>query len=120
MNQSLDSSNIADGENDKILSDIFLVHLKSFITIIGLFANLAALVALITNGKQVPKIGRILSIHQAIADILVCAMAIGIFTQPYMWMTSYPTFDFLLCKLWHSQSMYWGAVLSKKLDDIQL
>ena len=39
-------------------------------------------------------------------------MAIGIFTQPYMWMTSYPTLDFLLCKLWHSQSMYWGAVLS--------
>ena len=112
MNQTLNSSNIADAGNEKSLSDTFSVHLQSIITIIGLMANLAALVALIANGKKVPKIGRILFMHQSIADSLVCSMAIGILTQPYMWMTGYSTFDFLICKVWHSQYMYWGAVLS--------
>lgn len=41
----------------------------------------------------------------------VCLMAIGIYSQPFMWMTKQTTFDFLLRQVWHGQATYWGAVL---------
>ena len=85
--------------------------ITSFITLIGLIANLTTLVILISNGRKLPMIGRILLTHQATVDSFVCLMAIGIYSQPFMWMTKQTTFDFLLCQVWHGQAIYWGAVL---------
>ena len=38
-------------------------------------------------------------------------MGIGMIVQKCMWMTGNPTFDFLLCQVWHSQGLYWTWVL---------
>ena len=86
-------------------------YITSLITLIGLVANVTTLVILISNGKKLPLIGRTLLTHQATVDSFVCLMAIGIYSQPFMWMTKQTTFDFLLCQVWHGQAIYWGAVL---------
>ena len=67
--------------------------------------------ALFLHGNGFPRIGRMLLQHQAVADSFVCIMGIGIYTQPFMWMTGNAVFDHLLCQVWHGQAIYWGGVL---------
>ena len=88
-----------------------ITYIKTVVTSIGLLANLTTLVSLILNGDLFPLIGRILLIHQATVDAFICMMAIGIYNQPFMWLTDNITFDFLVCQVWHGQAIYWGAVL---------
>ena len=80
-------------------------------TTLGLIANIITLLTLSFNGRALPLIGRYLLIHQATVDSFVCLMSLGMYLQPFMWMTGSATFDLLLCQVWHGQSIYWGAVL---------
>ena len=86
-------------------------YITTLITLLGLVANLTTLIILIWNGKNLPLIAKMLLTHQATVDSFVCLMAIGIYSQPFMWMTRNTTFDLLLCQVWHEQAIYWGAVL---------
>ena len=89
----------------------FLTSLKCTVTVVGLIGNVITLITLSINGKDLPIIGRCLLIHQATVDTFVCLMSLGMYIQPFMWMTGNTTFDFLLCQIWHGQPIYWGAVL---------
>ena len=84
---------------------------KTIVIILGLLTNITTFLSLTMNSEGFPQISRILLQHQAIADSFVCIMAIGIFTQNFMWMTSNHTFNFVLCQAWHGQAVYWGGVL---------
>ena len=86
-------------------------YLATWVTVIGLIGNLSTLLVLIKNKKMIPKISRLLLIHQTFLDAMVCSMGIGIYTQPYMWMTGNVIVDLLLCQAWHGQALYWTAVL---------
>ena len=88
-----------------------LTSLKCTVTVVGLIGNVITLITLSINGKDLPIIGRCLLIHQATVDTFVCIMSLGMYIQPFMWMTGNTTFDFLLCQIWHGQPIYWGAVL---------
>ena len=88
-----------------------LTSLKCMVTVVGLIGNIITLIALSINGRDLPIIGRFLLIHQATVDTFVCLMSLGMYIQPFMWMTGNTTFDFLLCQIWHGQPIYWGAVL---------
>ena len=84
---------------------------KTIVIILGLVTNIATFFSLTMNSEGLPQISRILLQHQAIADSFVCIMAIGIFTQNFMWMTANHAFNFVLCQAWHGQAIYWGGVL---------
>ena len=88
-----------------------LKSLKCTVTVAGLIGNVITFITLSINGKDLPIIGRFLLIHQATVDTFVCLMSLGMYIQPFMWMTGNTTFDFLLCQIWHGQPIYWGAVL---------
>ena len=98
-------------ESEKSTTLVVFTYLQTILTAIGLIANLVALMTLTLNGKVFPPISCLLLQHQAVADSFVCIMAIGMYTQPFMWMTGNGTFDFLLCQVWHGQAIYWGGVL---------
>ena len=85
--------------------------LATWVTVIGLIGNLSTLLVLIKNKGMIPKIGRILLIQQTFLDTIVCSMGIGIYTQPYMWMTGNVIIDLMLCQAWHGQALYWTFVL---------
>ena len=88
-----------------------VTSLKTSITVIGLLANIATFFTLTFNNDEFPRNGRILLLHQTVADMIVCLMSIGIYTQNYMWLTGNKTFDLILCQAWHGQALYWGMVL---------
>ena len=49
--------------------------------------------------------------HQSVVDGIVCLLGVGLYVQPYMWMTGNDTFDQLLCKVWHGQALFWFFVV---------
>ena len=102
-----DSSNIS---GDKAGIKIWTC-LATWVTVIGLIGNLSTLLVLKRNKEMIPKISRLLLMHQTFLDTMVCSMGIGIYTQPYMWMTGNILFDLLLCQAWHGQALYWTVVL---------
>ena len=58
-----------------------ITALLTLFTILGFIANLITLVILVIHKKEFPNIGRTLLKNQAIADSLVCIMAVGFFLQ---------------------------------------
>ena len=91
--------------------DVAVTSFMTSITIIGLLANIVTFFTLTFNNDEFPRNGRILLVHQTVADMIVCLMSIGIYTQNYMWLTGNETFDLILCQAWHGQALYWGIVL---------
>ena len=85
----------------------------TLITVLGLVANVAALYIFLRNRKKFPKISRMLLQNQAVADICVCVLGIGMYTQDYwgLYMSKNAVFDGILCQTWHSQAVYWISVL---------
>ena len=81
------------------------------VTTVGLIGNLTTLLTLAIQEKVLPKIGRILLMHQTLLDTFVCIMSLGYYSQPYMWMTGNITFDRVLCHAWHGQAVFWSVVL---------
>ena len=88
-----------------------LATFQLILLMIGLFANVITLVTLALNGKKFPWITRTLMQHLAVADSLVCLLGIVICTQPVMWMTGNTYLDLLLCQVWHSEAIFWLAIL---------
>ena len=88
-----------------------ITALLTLFTVLGFIANLITLVILIIYKTEFPDIGRTLLKNQAIADSLVCVMAVGLFVQEFRWTSGFKEFDFLLCQAWHSQAIFWGCVL---------
>ena len=84
-----------------------VIVLQNLITAIGLLANIITAITLVLNGKEFPRLTRILFIQQALLDSLVCLLAIILYSQRFMWMTGNATFDLLLCQVWHGQGIYW-------------
>ena len=81
------------------------------VTTVGLVGNLTTLLTLAIQEKVLPKIGRILLMHQTLLDTFVCIMSLGYYSQPYMWMTGNVAFDRVLCHAWHGQAVFWSVVL---------
>ena len=97
-------------ENDDTSpGELVLSGFKVFVTVIGLLANLATLLTLIVNKTTFST--RTLLINQAFIDAIVCLLGLLIYTQSVNSMTNNNTINFLLCHVWQSQAMYWGAVL---------
>ena len=84
-----------------------VIVLQNVITVMGLLANIITAITLVLNGKEFPRLTRILFIQQALLDSLVCLLAIILYSQRFMWMTGNATFDLLLCQVWHGQGIYW-------------
>ena len=88
--------------NENKREKFFGVHvLQNIITVIGLCANILTTITLVVNGREFPCLTRILFVHQAIVDSLVCLLAIILYSQHFMWMTGNTIFDLLLCQVWH-------------------
>ena len=87
--------------------------LFNLITVLGLVANATALFVFVQNRKKFPRISRMLLQNQAVADICVCVLGIGMYTQDYwgLYMSKNAVFDSVLCQTWHSQAVYWIGVL---------
>ena len=85
----------------------------TLITVLGLVANVAALYIFLRNREKFPKISRMLLQNQAVADICVCVLGIGMYTHEYwdLYMSKNAVFDSILCQTWHSQAVYWISVL---------
>ena len=63
--------------NDNAEGKFFgVVVLQIVITIIGLLANIITAITLVLNGKDFPRLSRILFVHQAILHSFVCLLAI--------------------------------------------
>ena len=79
----------------------------------GLVANVSSLFVFLRNRKKFPRISRMLLQNQAVADICVCVLGIGTYTQNYtgLYMSTNAVFDEILCQTWHSQAVYWISVL---------
>ena len=102
------------GCNNIPCQDTVLELAKSFaclVTTVGLVGNLTTLLTLAIQEKMLPKVGRILLMHQTLLDAFVCIMSLGLYSQPYMWMTGNVTFDRVLCHAWHGQAVFWSGVL---------
>ena len=103
--------------NENKREKFFGVHvLQNIITVIGLCANILTTITLVVNGREFPRLTRILFVHQAIVDSLVCLLAIILYSQSFMWMTGNTIFDLLLCQVWHGQGIYWIFVQSSILN----
>ena len=84
---------------------------QTIVTMIGLLANLATIITLVFNGKEFPQISRILYMHQSVIDCFVCVVSFPMYSQHFMWMSGHMTFDYMLCQIWHGQSIFWILVL---------
>ena len=94
---------------EKIISYVLFI----LITVLGLVANVTSLFVFLRNRKKFPRISRMLLQNQAVADICVCVLGIGTYTQNYtgLYMSKNAVFDEILCQAWHSQAVYWISVL---------
>ena len=77
----------------------------------GVVANALTVVTLSINGRSFSRLTIILLKHQAAIDLSVCALACGVFLQTSVWNTGVRSVDFVVCFLWHTQFVYWLAVM---------
>ena len=78
---------------------------------IGMVANTLTLVTLTVNGRAFSRLTVVLLKHQSSVDVVVCALASGVFMQTSVWHIGLRAVDYVICFLWHSQYIYWAYVL---------
>ena len=96
--------------NDRSAIDIgktILITGQPILPIIGVIANFATFLALMKAKGEFGKAVLLLLQHQAIMDATVCLMGAILMLQPPMWTTGNDVIDKLVCRVWHSQAMYW-------------
>ena len=82
-----------------------------FMASTGVVANTLTVVTLTINGRAFSRPTAILLKHQAILDLLVCALACGVFLQTSVWNVGVRSVDVVVCFLWHNMLGYWTVVL---------
>ena len=88
-----------------------LVKLEIVVYIVGYVANAMTFIALMRNGDIFPASTCLVLKHQALVDSWVCAAATITVLQPPLWTTGNKYFDTSVCFIWHSQALFWGAIV---------
>ncbi len=81
------------------------------LSIIGLLANILAIIVFSKKKSCFARIICILLLHQSILDGLICLLAIPILVQPSMWTSGVEWMDHVICHVWHTQIIYWIVFL---------
>ena len=79
-------------------------------TVIGIITNLFVWIFLARSVEAGDTPLVTLLKHQAFVDAVVCTFTLIIILQKFMWLTGNPTFDLIVCQVWHTQTLYWLAV----------
>ncbi|KAI0220078.1 hypothetical protein LSAT2_028392, partial [Lamellibrachia satsuma] len=103
FNQSTESANPCDCA--------WVVISQVTICIVGYVANKITFITLVRNGDMFSPSTCLLLKHQALVDSWICAMGTTLLLQPPMWTTGNTYFDVVLCHIWHSQGIFWLAIL---------
>ena len=93
--------------NWRIMMDVGLLTM----VVTGVVANTLTLVTLTVNGRAFSRLTVVLLKHQSSVDVVVCALASGVFMQTSVWHVGLHAVDVVICFIWHSQYIYWAYVL---------
>ncbi|KAL3319602.1 hypothetical protein Ciccas_001734 [Cichlidogyrus casuarinus] len=87
----------------------FFQNATIVVNMLGVIGN-AIMICVLNKWSMGGKLPNILFLAQALSDLLVCLQSVILMLQPKLWLTHNWTSDQILCRLWHSQFLYWLTV----------
>ena len=77
------------------------------LSLTGVVVNAMTCVILARHGRGFSRFTLLLLLHQSVVDGYLCLAATALFLQPAMWSTGVWAIDWIVCRLWHTQILYW-------------
>ena len=105
VSETAGGSSVSDGIGPIVKSGEVVLSLTGFVV------NAMTCVILARHGRGFSRFTLLLFLHQSVVDGYLCVAATALFLQPAMWSTGVRTIDWLVCRLWHTQFLYWMYAL---------
>ena len=89
----------------------FVKTLEVTLALTGFIVNALTCVILARHSLGFCRFTLLLLRHQSVVDCYLCIVATAMFLQPTMWSTGVRAIDWTVCRLWHTQLLYWASSL---------
>ena len=89
----------------------FVKALEVTLALTGFIVNAMTCVILARHTLGFGRFTLLLLRHQSVVDCYMCIVATAMFLQPTMWSTGVRALDWAVCRLWHTQLLYWASSL---------